>query len=174
MDDRNVMSASEMISRVFSNITRNDIENGNKVISTWRKTVESINPNGPNIAAHSTVVDLKNGVLLIEADHPGWIQLLQMHKKYILTGLNRNIKELKIDTLAFRLKGSNFQLSDEQTKLNEEKERERMQRKLDDESKVLDEKGYGYKPVHNTEKKELPDELKKIFERFKKEMENSN
>jgi len=174
MNNDNVMTASEMISRVFTNITKDDLEKGNKVISSWRKIVESIKPNGQNIAAHSSIVDLKNGVLLIEADHPGWIQLLQMHKKYILTGLNRSVKELKIDTLAFRLKGSNFQLTEAQTKVSEEKERERILKKMDQDQKILEEKGYAYKAPQSEQKKELPEELKRIFDRFKKEMENSD
>ncbi len=81
-----------------------------ETFAVWRKVLlgirSSSNPNeGANLADHSRVVDLKNGVLLVEADHPGWIELLQLRKNFILNGLSMYAKGMGVQTLAFRLAG---------------------------------------------------------------------
>jgi hypothetical protein len=61
-------------------------------------------PYGEKLLAHCAVSDLKNGTLSIETDHPGWSQLLHLHRGYILTGLNRCLPEAHITAVIFRLK----------------------------------------------------------------------
>ncbi len=178
----NVMTCSDMVMRVFTNIEQRDLEKGNKVIGAWRRTVESIRPNGKNISAHSRVIDLKNNILLIEADHPGWIQLLQMHQKYVMTGLKRLVPDLNIQSLAFRLSGSAAHLTDaaaaESQRQMQTRERERLQRKFEKEEEALSEHGFGYAKAQKSgnqkteNAKELPAELKTLFDRFKSEMKN--
>ena len=196
--DASVMTCADMITRVFTNIERKDLERSNKVFGAWRRTVESIRPNGANLAAHSSIIDLKNGILLIEADHPGWIQLLQLRQKYILTGLRRLVPDLSIQSLAFRLRGSSAALHDvatlsaEARAAAEARERARMQQQLDREEAELEARGFGTKkpapvaaasasPAANAEVAStagaptqsaaaLPPELQGIFSRFRQEM----
>lgn len=165
------ISGSEMITRVFKNISPSDIEKGNKIERAWKTTVSKISGNGEKLAAHSSVVDLKNGILLVESDHPGWNQMLLMHKKFILTGMNRLSGGVKIESLAFRLKGSDASLAD-----NEEiakKAIEKYAQKIDAEQKRLEEMGYGQPKAAATgveggqDKENLPPELNAIFERLK-------
>lgn len=167
------ISCSDMVNSVFSNIQKKDIETSNTVVSVWSKTLESIkaknHETGRNLSAHSRVVDLKNGILLIEADHPGWIQLLRLYETYILNGLHKAIPELTIDSLAFRLNGSNASLTDVSSM--QEAEKKRIQEKLDKEEKILEERGFSSENKENSgKKKELPPELKKIFDKFKNDM----
>ena len=54
-------------------------------------------------AAHSRIKELRRGVLLVEADHPGWIQILQTKQEDILSAVRRRCPELDIQTIAFRL-----------------------------------------------------------------------
>jgi hypothetical protein len=54
-------------------------------------------------AAHSRVVELERFVLLVEADHPGWIQLLQTKQRELLTAVQRRFPELTITGISFRL-----------------------------------------------------------------------
>ena len=61
-------------------------------------------PLGERLAANTRVVDLKNGVLIIESDHPGWIQYLKFYQNFIIKGLKMENPDLKISSLAFRLK----------------------------------------------------------------------
>ena len=118
-----VLNMSQVISNAFKNIRCEDVENANKLFDVWKEILFSIqgsgsfnNPGnrfeGQNLYDHSRILDLKNGMLLIEADHPGWIQLLQMHKKYILTGLKKKAPDLKINNMVFKLKGAGGELAD--------------------------------------------------------------
>lgn len=105
----------EIISNIFENISTDKMNDNLNMISSWKSVLMSINSRtNKNIAnllvSHTKVIDLKNGVLLIETDHPGYIQTLQMYNSYILKGLKQKVPELEIKTLSFRLKGSTFKL----------------------------------------------------------------
>jgi hypothetical protein len=45
------------------------------------------------------------GLLIVEAEHPGWIQLLQMHQSSILEAVARRFPELGLRGIVFRLAG---------------------------------------------------------------------
>ncbi len=93
-----------------------------KLFTTWRKVVSRIKstselsesdeqsdkriPLGERLAANTRVVDLKNGILIVESDHPGWIQYLKFYQKFILKGLAMESPELKIKSLAFKIKNA--------------------------------------------------------------------
>lgn len=108
-----------------------DGEDG-KILSVWRKVVSRIKSYdnrqtgeeadfydeehelslGERMAQNTHVVDLKKGVLLVEANHSGWIQYLRMYQKFILTGLQMECPQMQIKTLAFRTRGSDVSLHD--------------------------------------------------------------
>lgn len=164
MNSQEAISFSEVINNVFSNISIGQVEESNKIVNAWRTTVSKISGNGEKLAAHSKVVDLKNGILLVETDHPGWTQMLQIHKKFILRGLEMNVGELGIRNLAFRLKGTDAQLVsvEEMT----QKSVEKSVQKLNEDEKKLEEKGF--LASKTSEKQELPPELSGIFSNLKK------
>ena len=58
----------------------------------------------PAAAVHSRIRELERGVLLVEADHPGWIQLLMMKQAELLAVVKRRYPELDIQGIAFRLR----------------------------------------------------------------------
>ena len=159
MNNGEVINADDMINRVFSNIKCSDIEKGNKVADAWNKTVEKIYNYGPKLVGHSHIVDIKNGVLLIETDHPGWSQILQNNKAFILKGLKMNAPGIEIKNLAFRLRGVKKGLGDDyETYLK--KNREMMLEKTEKDEKELEKQGFKYKNGGN----EVPDEVKKLFD----------
>jgi predicted nucleic acid-binding Zn ribbon protein len=51
---------------------------------------------GEDIAAHSCVSDVKRGTMIVEVDHPGWLQLLQLKKSQILKDIQGRYPELEI------------------------------------------------------------------------------
>lgn len=109
-DEHEIKDISSVLGGVFDGLSVQDARRAGDAFAVWRKILLSIrsstNPNeGANLAAHSRIVDLKNGVLLVEADHPGWIELLQLRKNYILRGLSMYAKGMKVQTLAFRVAG---------------------------------------------------------------------
>jgi hypothetical protein len=54
---------------------------------------------GRDAADHSAVRDCKDGVVVIDVDHPGWMQTIYMRKKTILTRLKARFPQLGIVTL---------------------------------------------------------------------------
>ncbi len=59
---------------------------------------------GSQLADHSRIIDLKDGVLIVETDHPGRIQMFQLYKKYILNGLKQKIPGIPVTNIVFKLK----------------------------------------------------------------------
>lgn len=184
MDDE-IVPFGKIISNTFSNIKAEDIHNTNQITDAWKKTLCSIKGTGSllkpanqyegqNLYTHSRIIDLKNGVLLVEADHPGWIQLLQMHKNYILKGLQKASPNLKINTIAFRLKGKKGELYDaEENKTSVEKVRTNIKEKIDEEEKRLSKSESNLNlnekvESNNCKKSELPPELSTLFNDLKK------
>ena len=128
----------ELVNKLFENI--NDKNKPVQMLNVWKQVVSSIDGNGPQIADHSRLVDFKNGVLLVETDHSGWTQLLQLNSKYILKGLKMRFPQLEIKSLHYRLRGQDFVLPEKPAKTPE-------------------------KPVQNTPLED--DEINKMFESIK-------
>jgi predicted nucleic acid-binding Zn ribbon protein len=51
---------------------------------------------GAELAAHTRVSDLEDGILIIETEHPGWIQLFKLQEEGILKKIRQDHPELKI------------------------------------------------------------------------------
>ncbi len=162
-----IQSFSEIIAHAFSNIQVEDARKALNIYDEWKKIlcrIQSSTPNeGQKLACHSRIIDFKNGILLVEADHPGWITLLQFHKKYIVKGLNLAFPNLKVRTLAFRIKGTRDALAD--SVFNEDDARKELEKRLEKEEDANRAAGISQKKKYNQNKEcELPDELKNIFE----------
>ena len=174
MNEEEIQSFGDIINSAFKNISQADYKKSNDIINIWEKVLLRIksnsNPNeGRNLATHSRVIDFKNGILLVEVDHPGWIELLQLHKKYIITGLNMENKLVKVESLAFKLKGKQGNLFDpDEHKYSEEEVRNEIQKRTDAEEKKLNSLKLNSK--NTAPKKELPPELASIFEDLRKNM----
>ena len=109
---------------MFDFVTRLNTTSESKVINVWRNVVSKIRtshddeddekriPIGERLASNTRVINLKNGVLLVETDHSGWIQYLKVYQKFILRGLKMALPDLTINTLAFRIVGTNVNLSE--------------------------------------------------------------
>lgn len=121
MSDFNFISAADMMLKAtnFSSFSNNELPN------VWKKIVSKVRsykdegedsekriPIGERLAGNTRVVDLKNDVLLVETDHPGWIQYLKFYQKFILNGIKMELPDLKINSLAFRVAGSSVSLSE--------------------------------------------------------------
>ena len=152
--------ADTLISNFFSNIS-SSVNEANKTVSVWREVLLSIKSSridGSQLADHSRIIELKNGILLVETDHPGRIQLFQMYKNYIQTGINRKLPELEVKNIVFRLKKNE--------RINSGKNAEEIIRERFASDNIDDD--FEKKYPSSSEKGDLPDELKAIFERMKK------
>ncbi len=174
MNEEEIRSFGDIINSSFKNISKADYNNSNSLLSIWEKVLlrirSNINPNeGRNLASHSRVVDFKNGILLVEADHPGWIELLQLHKRYIINGLNMENRAVKVESLAFKLKGKQGNLFDpEEHKYSTEEVKEEIMRRAEEEEEKLN--NFKLNDEKVTQNKELPPELASIFEDLRKNM----
>jgi hypothetical protein len=54
-------------------------------------------------AGHSRVRELEKGVIVVEADHPGWVQLLQTKAQWLLQDARRRFPDLDIRGISFTL-----------------------------------------------------------------------
>jgi hypothetical protein len=149
----------EIISNIFENISTEKMNDNINMINSWKSVLMSINSRtnkniGNLLVSHTKVIDLKNKVLLIETDHPGYIQTLQMYNSYILRGLKQKVPELEIKYLSFRLKGTNFKLPDVEIPKNkfETIEKEELIKNFD-------------------VNKDLPKDLMENFNKLKKEID---
>lgn len=156
-----IEKADTLISNIFSNLNES-MKDANKTISVWKEVLYSIKNakiDGSQLADHSKILEFKNGILVVETDHPGRIQLFQMYKNYIQTGINRKCPDLNVKNILFKLKKSEKNKKEDNV---EEIIREKLLAdNIDDEF----EKKY---PSNSEIKSELPDEIKAIFERMKK------
>jgi hypothetical protein len=96
--------------------TATQMQHTNTTTAVWKKILFSLDKrkenfngqqsyNGENLFFHSKILDRKNGALIIEVDHPGWIALFQFSQKYILNGFKKFAPELEISSLSFVLAG---------------------------------------------------------------------
>ena len=176
MNER-IISAADMMLQA-ANIGTSE---ANEICSVWRKVVSGVRsikhdsqdsdkrmPLGERLAGNTRVVDLKNGVLLVESDHPGWIQYLRMYQKFILTGLKMNLPNLKITNLAFRVAGEKVSLSDTYEQQLAKSRRE-MEKKIEEQEKQL--KKYEKKSeTKENVSSELPPELLAKFDSIRQSM----
>lgn len=173
------ISASDMILSVCDNISSESMNESIKLSRIWKEVVGSIKTNSINgknigikLAGHSKIVDLKNGILYVEADHPGWIQMLGNYKKYILKGINSKFPELKIEMLAFYLSNSNDELKKTRDEINLENEKNRMNQRIEEEEKEMKCRGVSTERLKSGEgTKKLPPEIQKIFDSLKNDVD---
>ena len=106
--NNDINSFSKVVINIFDSIKFENTKKSTNIYDEWKKIlkgIKSVNANskeGENLSDHSRIVDLKNGILFIEVDHPGWIDILNIHKKYILIKMKKKFPQLAFKTLAFR------------------------------------------------------------------------
>ena len=60
---------------------------------------------GEALALHSRLIDVQNGMLLVEVDHPGWLQMLQLRKSAVLEAARRAAPAASLVGIRMRLGG---------------------------------------------------------------------
>jgi hypothetical protein len=122
----NVHTMADIVN-YFRARTAAQMQSVNTTAAVWKKILFSMDGkkenfdgqkshNGENLFYHSKIIDKKNGALVIEVDHPGWITLFQFSQKYILNGFKRFAPELNITSLSFVLAGQKTKTLESQQK----------------------------------------------------------
>mgnify|MGYP003407705092 FL=1 len=153
-----IFQMNGIVTNVFDEVM-NRYNNKNSLSNIWEEVIKKIYNYGSKLSGHTKVIDLKNGILLIESDHPGWNQILQNNKEFILKGLKFAIKDVEIKSLAFRVKGRDFNLYENSEDIAKSA-KEQFNKKIEEEEKKLEKMGYSEAP----KEKEIHPEVKKLFE----------
>ena len=96
MDDLRARKASEIIGAILSPEVAAKAGTWSRFFGSWGRAA------GERLSAHSRPVDVRNGIVIVEADHPGWVQLLQLEQRRILEAIKRSFPELGITGIAFK------------------------------------------------------------------------
>lgn len=59
---------------------------------------------GRDIAAHAKIRDIENGFVLVDLDHPGWMQRIQLQQRRIVRKITEKFPELGIKGLKLYLR----------------------------------------------------------------------
>jgi hypothetical protein len=97
MDDSRVKDASTLLRAFFD---EEELRKGGEYaqfFGSWKSIV------GERAASHSRVADIDKGNLVVEAEHPGWIQILQLRQADILSAARQRFPELELRGIVFRL-----------------------------------------------------------------------
>ena len=73
-----IIPLKDILNQFMDTLDYSDYEKEQKIENTWEKIA------GIKISSHSKIKEIKNGVLVIEVEHPGWIQCIQFEKKNII------------------------------------------------------------------------------------------
>jgi hypothetical protein len=96
--------AGDLISLFFNDIDGKLLKKAKDysfLSSSWAKITEA---NGIGMAAvHSRIRELDRNVLLVEADHSGWLQIFQARQHRLLEDIRRRFPDLSINAISFRL-----------------------------------------------------------------------
>jgi hypothetical protein len=92
-----IKKAAEVINTFFSGIDSSKMMQANSFIRSWNDIV------GEKISAHSKVIDVDNGTVIVEVEHTGWSQFILLKKRQIISDLSSNYPELKIKNVIIRV-----------------------------------------------------------------------
>ncbi len=56
-----------------------------------------------DLAAHTRLRDVRDGIMLVEADHPGWLQMARMRKEALLSAARAAAPDARITDVRFLL-----------------------------------------------------------------------
>lgn len=60
---------------------------------------------GDAMAAHARLVDVRNGMLVVEVDHPGWLQMFRLRQDALLEASREAVPEVSLQGIRVRVGG---------------------------------------------------------------------
>ncbi|MBQ6904916.1 MAG: DUF721 domain-containing protein [Spirochaetia bacterium] len=88
--------ASDILKELFSSMK----------ITPGQETIFEAWPDlaGEEASEHLKILDIKGKVLLLEADHPGWVQMAQLRKKEFLEKIKARFPDNNINNIKVSLR----------------------------------------------------------------------
>jgi predicted nucleic acid-binding Zn ribbon protein len=59
---------------------------------------------GESLARHARLADVHNGILLVDVDHPGWLQIVQLRQAALLEAARRLAPMANVEGIRARLR----------------------------------------------------------------------
>ncbi|MDR1238775.1 MAG: DUF721 domain-containing protein [Treponema sp.] len=98
--------AGDLLSAIIDEKMMNRAQGYSQLFYSWAQMTAKY---GIAAAAdHSRIRELTHNILLVEADHPGWIQILQTKEHKLLAELQARFPDLEIGGISFRLSRAPF------------------------------------------------------------------
>lgn len=97
---------------IFDNVNLTQAQKYSKIFNSWESIV------GSKLAGYSRIKDLDKQSLIIEADHPGIIQLLQLNYSKTVHKLNNKYPELNISEIRILLKDPDIVYERKKSEIN--------------------------------------------------------
>jgi len=89
--------AGDILSSFFNERLIKEGQKYSNLFKSWAQIA------GDQLSAHSRIVELERNILIVEADHPGWIMILQSKEQDLLERVRRSFPELELHGISFRL-----------------------------------------------------------------------
>lgn len=86
-------NATDALKQLFDRLMPDNSESYSGLFSGWEEIA------GTEMSMHVFVIDVINRSLILEADHPGWIQKTRMNQSQILREVAARYPELEINRL---------------------------------------------------------------------------
>ncbi|MDR2518657.1 MAG: DUF721 domain-containing protein [Spirochaetaceae bacterium] len=96
--------AGEVLSVLFNKESLHRARGYAGLFASWEEVARSCGIS--RAASHSRIAALDRGVVRVEADHPGWVQVLQAKQRLLLQEARQRFPELGISGMVFRLSRS--------------------------------------------------------------------
>ena len=93
--------AGDLIKNFFDSLNIKEPKKGKTIISSWQEIA------GQELSEHTRIKDIRKDTLYLEADHPGWLQILELKKRSVLGNINTLFPEKGITDIRISLKKSN-------------------------------------------------------------------
>jgi predicted nucleic acid-binding Zn ribbon protein len=68
-----------------------------QLFSQWHRIV------GEPMAAHARLVDVRNGILIVEVDHPGWLQMFRLRQDALLEAARSAVPAVSLEGIRVRV-----------------------------------------------------------------------
>lgn len=88
--DEQFSRAGDVLKSFFDKLVPQEASGYNRFFSGWDQIA------GEKMSFHVRPRDILNGDLILEADHPGWIQQVRMRQEGLLGAIRREYPELEI------------------------------------------------------------------------------
>ena len=110
--------AGEVLSAILDERLMIKARGYSRLFAFW---TEAVQKNGIAAAAdHSRIKELDRGMLLVEADHPGWKQILQTKQGKLLNDFRRRFPEMDISGISLMLSRNEPQADTDNAEFAEE------------------------------------------------------